>query len=249
MEKGAKDPDEAIADAWENILSASDSTYHMEPNMLKFISTITANKDWPPTFPFPMIGGESQLLDFSGYLLCKIGVHIVGKNTDNVPRRCQRHRFELAERSLNAYKSSYELPPVTERSEWMEEEQEQEILDAILKYHPHIESISVRAKEFLSTMRSTNFEVLAFQRSLLQASKGRKFFITAKGRMGIGPGLIEPGDQICILFGGGMPFALRPTALGRYLFLGDCYVDGLMKGEAVEMWKDEKLETRYFELC
>ena len=67
--------------------------------------------------------------------------------------------------------------------------------------------------------------------SLLYSGKDRKFFTTAKGRMSIGLRLTKPGDQVCLLFGGATPFAFCPAASGQYLFLGECFVDGLMRGE------------------
>jgi len=52
--------------------------------------------------------------------------------------------------------------------------------------------------------------------------------------------VIKPGDQICVFYGADTPFILRPSANdGFYRFVGECYVHGLLDGEAVVM-KDEK---------
>jgi hypothetical protein len=61
---------------------------------------------------------------------------------------------------------------------------------------------------------------------------GRWFFRTAAGRMGIGPGPMKEGDLLCLLFGGGVPYILRPKD-HRYIFIGDCYVDGLVEEQAM----------------
>lgn len=66
------------------------------------------------------------------------------------------------------------------------------------------------------------------------ASSHRCFALTAKGYFALGPKVLEAGDIICVLFGGKMPFCLRPWG-HQYLLVGECYVHGLMNGEAIEM--------------
>jgi Heterokaryon incompatibility protein (HET) len=61
---------------------------------------------------------------------------------------------------------------------------------------------------------------------------GRRFFRTAKGLMGMGPGSMQEGDCLSLLFGGNVPYILRPKD-DRYLFIGDCFVDGIMEGQAL----------------
>jgi hypothetical protein len=65
---------------------------------------------------------------------------------------------------------------------------------------------------------------------------GRLYFETEKGLLGMGPGLVQPGDQVVIFFGGNMPFILRPVGK-LWRFLGVCFVHGIMRGEAVEGWE------------
>ncbi|MCJ1287260.1 hypothetical protein MMC26_006608 [Xylographa opegraphella] len=76
----------------------------------------------------------------------------------------------------------------------------------------------------------------SFHISYSEACSGRRFFITKKGYFGIGPAELEEGDEIYILAGGKHPFALRPS-LGpqpdTFELVGDCYVHGIMDGEAV----------------
>ncbi|KAE8354715.1 heterokaryon incompatibility protein-domain-containing protein [Aspergillus coremiiformis] len=92
--------------------------------------------------------------------------------------------------------------------------------------------------------------------SILQATFRRRFFITARGRIGLGPTSMKKGDRVYILPGGRTPFILRPNRRGqarvrqgldlhRYTIkprlpqrlLGDCYVHGLMDGEAMDIWR------------
>ncbi|KAM0695997.1 hypothetical protein Q7P36_004480 [Cladosporium allicinum] len=65
-----------------------------------------------------------------------------------------------------------------------------------------------------------------------------RLVITRRGRIGLAPLGVEPGDYIAILAGGGVPFALRKVrseSMRRdaYRLLGGCYVDGIMYGSAV----------------
>ncbi|KAI1066843.1 hypothetical protein LB506_012104 [Fusarium annulatum] len=71
---------------------------------------------------------------------------------------------------------------------------------------------------------------------------GRRFFITEKGHIGTGPPCLEPGDSVCILFGGAAPYIVRPSSPSRdeYLFLGTAYVHGIMEGEAITTWEEQK---------
>lgn len=60
----------------------------------------------------------------------------------------------------------------------------------------------------------------------------RKFFITAAGRIGIGPQTMEVGDVLVVLYGGEWPFVLRPCG-EQYELVGLSYVYGTMGGQAV----------------
>jgi hypothetical protein len=65
---------------------------------------------------------------------------------------------------------------------------------------------------------------------------GRRFFITKKGYFGMGPAQLAEGDQVYILAGGKVPLVLRPVLESQpntFELVGDCYVHGVMDGEAV----------------
>ena len=79
------------------------------------------------------------------------------------------------------------------------------------------------------------------------ASKHRAFARTAKGYFVLGPAVLKVGDVVCVLFGGKMPFCLRPW--GRhYLLVGECYVHGLMDGEAMKMLEREEVAEEVFDV-
>jgi hypothetical protein len=78
---------------------------------------------------------------------------------------------------------------------------------------------------------------------------GRCLFVTEKGGIGLGPMAMNPGDQISMLFGGRTMFVLRPlSGLNEHFFIGSCYLDGVMKGEVVDMFSNGELSTQWFRL-
>jgi hypothetical protein len=62
---------------------------------------------------------------------------------------------------------------------------------------------------------------------------GRCFFITEKGYIGIGPAEMAPGHEVTVLMGGQVPFVLSKSGGDRYKLIGECYVHGFMKEEAL----------------
>jgi hypothetical protein len=87
------------------------------------------------------------------------------------------------------------------------------------------------------------------QRFLTAASDcwDRRLFVTSKGYLGLGPEALRECDLVCILSGGPVPYVLRKVDEYFY-FVGESYVYGLMKDEAVQQWREGKLALRNFEL-
>ncbi|KLU82837.1 hypothetical protein MAPG_01905 [Magnaporthiopsis poae ATCC 64411] len=88
-------------------------------------------------------------------------------------------------------------------------------------------------------------------RAATGASSERKFARTTKGYYVLGPGVIEEGDVVCVLFGGKMPFCLRSCTSGsqqRYLLVGECYMHGFMNGEAVDMLERGEVQEEVFKI-
>jgi hypothetical protein len=78
--------------------------------------------------------------------------------------------------------------------------------------------------------------VQSYHTAFRAACSGRRFFVTKKGYFGIGPAELEVGDDIYILAGGRAPLVLRPLPESQpntFELVGDCYVHGVMDGEAV----------------
>lgn len=74
-------------------------------------------------------------------------------------------------------------------------------------------------------------------------SSSHQFFITKKKYMGRGPSTMKKGDLVCVLYGGNVPFVLRPWA-GKHFLIGECYVHGVMSGEAIAMRDAGELEEQ-----
>jgi hypothetical protein len=66
-------------------------------------------------------------------------------------------------------------------------------------------------------------------------AKVLKFGVTNGGRFMRAPQAARAGDRICVLIGGEVPFIIRSTGRETYELVGECYVDGIMDGEALEM--------------
>ncbi|KAF7547930.1 hypothetical protein G7Z17_g7387 [Cylindrodendrum hubeiense] len=72
----------------------------------------------------------------------------------------------------------------------------------------------------------------------------RKFAVTESGLFLIGPEMMEAGDVVVVLYGGRTPVVLRQRPDGEgWTLVGECYVHGIMNGEAME---SEGLEEEEF---
>jgi hypothetical protein len=86
-----------------------------------------------------------------------------------------------------------------------------------------------------------------FWEAAANAYKGRQLFFTKDHCLGLGPSGMQKGDQICILFGGEVPFVLRQRD-DYYILIGECYIESLMNGQAIDRWKNGELEDQLFEI-
>lgn len=86
-----------------------------------------------------------------------------------------------------------------------------------------------------------------FWPDVLHHCRKRRFIVTEKGNIGLAPAISEIGDKVCIFLGGQVPFLLRPGR-DEHRLCGECFVRGLMDGQAIKMWDSWKLEKETFKL-
>ena len=73
----------------------------------------------------------------------------------------------------------------------------------------------------------------------------KDMFLTTRGYLGLGHEGFRVGDVVCIFSGGEVPFLLRqakPPRNGVFQFLSECYVHGVMDGEAMNNPESNHLE-------
>jgi hypothetical protein len=81
--------------------------------------------------------------------------------------------------------------------------------------------------------------------SLLFSTTERSLFWTHDGYLGLGPTNVKPGDWVCIFFGGEVLYLLR-SLRGTSRFIGECYIHGLMDGEAYALLDDRSHTVENF---
>lgn len=75
------------------------------------------------------------------------------------------------------------------------------------------------------------------------AGGNRRVVVTNLGHIGLGPTRAKRGDIVCVLFGCSVPVVLRRLEssdpleqnASTFQFVGECYLDGFMGGEALEL--------------
>lgn len=115
------------------------------------------------------------------------------------------------------------------------------------------------ADRFTQSLLQENVEDELINASLAQelntSAAGRRLFVTRNGLIGLGPDWMQRGDEVWVLFGGSVPFILRPVqdsgaqkGCGNieipykyHVVIGDCYVHGIMFGEGVGDPSSEQL--------
>jgi hypothetical protein len=85
-----------------------------------------------------------------------------------------------------------------------------------------------------------------FLHAFQQATELRRFFITDRGAMALGPRSMETRDVVYVPHGSQVPFVLRKKddVTSTYTLIGECYVHGIMEGELFEQAVSGKNEAR-----
>lgn len=105
------------------------------------------------------------------------------------------------------------------------------------EYIAKVQSTTILAKKPkfpLDASSLTDSDLSSFSRTVSSHCTGRSIFQVTSGQIGLGPPLIVQGDIIVVFHGGIVPFVLRPLPCGDYILVGECYILGIMQGEAFD---------------
>lgn len=92
----------------------------------------------------------------------------------------------------------------------------------------------VRPSPLYQTYSRELTEHHAFNMSLTAlALVGRRLVTTTTGYLGLAAASVQKTDIIAILYGCNFPVILRAVE-DKFLYIGECYIDGLMDGEAID---------------
>ncbi len=73
-----------------------------------------------------------------------------------------------------------------------------------------------------------------FLQAVRMYTHNRRFFVTHSGYYGLGPLALQQGDVCCVLLGAVVPFILRRSQVkSQYKLVGECFIQGIMRGEAI----------------
>jgi hypothetical protein len=110
--------------------------------------------------------------------------------------------------------------------------------------------------EYLTTIRRDHPEFVAqFLQRVQAITWRRRMIMTEQERLlGLAPETAQEGDLVCIIFGCSVPVLLRKiisdemTGEHHYELVGDCYIHGMMDGEALTMQQTRNIPQTQFEL-
>ncbi|MCJ1432680.1 hypothetical protein MMC27_002037 [Xylographa pallens] len=239
------EPPDTMSKAWKLAMETLGDQISLKSLFKDFIFVMTGGT-MIDDVSAPLLANDSLLLDFLDYQISRI-LRALQTSPMEQPARCLRSMLEMAEIAASLLPTMDGVLDI--HCKHFSSQQRIETQNQLAQCHPNasptvIEELAKR----LESLRVDN-DWRRFSISFANAGEFRKFFITKKMSMGIGPQAMQPGDIICILFGGRTPFVLRPRPDSENCgFIGECYIHGWMHGEAIEKWRQGKLQSEYFTL-
>ena len=91
-------------------------------------------------------------------------------------------------------------------------------------------------------MTDLTHEELTFLEEISLATTHKRLMFTHEGYLGMAPYRSRTGDKICLLLGCRIPVILRERSEGGHELVGEVYVHGIMKGEALTDANFKRLE-------
>ena len=236
------DFDSAICTCWQAAVEILSEPSNGKPLIEAFAHTLTVGMTVLPGYPTSVPAGDEHLFTFAKYMINGIWLILIDDRGNDL-EKCPRMVFELAElaRAQSIGHTSIEnWQPQAETQTWME--------NRMTDLDPANALAVEKGISLLKCAGLPGAKCGQFQSAFNIGGSGRTFFLTRSGRMGVGPRYMEPEDIVVVLFGGKTPYILRPADSGCYHFVGECYIDGLMHGEAIELTDDSDLNAEWFTL-
>ena len=110
-------------------------------------------------------------------------------------------------------------------------------------YHHRRPDDSLDIQSCLASTRPLPSLVIEYLRLAEGAVWGRRLIKTESQTLGLAPRKAVPGDLVCLLYGCSVPVILHRCENGNdaesYELVGDCYLDGFMRGEALPDVSDD----------
>jgi hypothetical protein len=89
-----------------------------------------------------------------------------------------------------------------------------------------------------------------FSYSMRLACTGRSFIYTDRECYGLAPSITKPGDICCVIRGTKVPYILRKTyGTSHYKLVGEAYIHGFMRGEAIGLVETGELREEEIIIC
>lgn len=234
-----------VHNCWRKVSQKLPCHYNGKPLIQCFISTLTAGITIDPQNLSHTPVKIEHLFDYVAYFSGSL-VHILGHpDILSSHKSCPRHNLSSAILALELARHLREEPkPIQVPAEL------QDLFRFMLRtVHPKNEAAAAEAFLVLMSLLAGGGVSNRFLTALHWGGMGTEnFFLTKSGLMGIGPRAMETGDIVAVLYGGKTPYILRPIAADHFLFVGACYVEGIMSGEAISMVEEGKFEAGSFTL-
>lgn len=110
-------------------------------------------------------------------------------------------------------------------------------------FRAYLRGMGVRKKRSDIFSVDKDDEASQFAQQLQRVATGRAFFCTFSGYLGLGPALLQEGDEVWLAMGAKMPFVFRRVGVGIFKILGQTYLHGVMRGEAVAGLTEDDFQT------
>jgi hypothetical protein len=106
-------------------------------------------------------------------------------------------------------------------------------IQGLLKTYDALERLSAQQNIQSSKSSKSSKEKATKLRDHARIAWGRQLIIGRDWRLGLAHDTVDEGDLICIAHGSKVPLVLRRLPSGYYRFMGQCYLEGAMRGEEV----------------